>query len=465
LEGIWRGLWERCQESKKFFDELVTKGYLATLPRASFSFTASHTTTYIWKKQSYTSDPSHLESTKRRVSSTDYTYIQSVRSCEAARLGIESSILDYTCRFQDYELARQRLTKSRIEKLMAHFTGMAGTITTLVSDTSVLLESLDPSRQISLYIERDRTGTARLAPLIYRNFYSGNAGLYGISVEELARRDGSKVPRFVSECIEYIERTGVRIGAEGADRGVFDIWVEGLMNVVGVHALREELNGVASKDGVRFSAVLKKYPLPIVIAALRMFLQELPVSVVCNDVYDTLKMLYLSKSEDFDVKARTTSVASLLATLPTANYHTLSILAYYFCKLVGKDDARILAISGVMGRVLLRPRVDTRTTLFDKHPERFCRDLMNYCSDLVAKVRTKTVTSATIVSSRGSLVMNSDDEDDDLLDVDNGVYLSKEGLSSSVSIGSGLGELQGEKTIVKNEAVDSEAGHQVYSIE
>ncbi|KAJ1559398.1 hypothetical protein HK405_010782, partial [Cladochytrium tenue] len=108
----------------------------------------------------------------------------------------------------------------------------------------------------------------------------------------------------------------------------------------------------------------------------------LPNSVCSHEIYEPLKILYLSKSEEF-AAMRTSSIKSLLATLSPPHYRCLMLLAYYWHGLTAgldKEDPKLAELAQALGHLILRPRVETQLTAHDKHPARFLRDLL--CSPL-----------------------------------------------------------------------------------
>jgi hypothetical protein len=116
---------------------------------------------------------------------------------------------------------------------------------------------------------------------------------------------------------------------------------------------------------------------------IKQYFRELPDSLIPQEMYTTLKLLYLSKSEDFDARTRAASVGALLATLPTSHYQTLSLLVYSMGRIANGDEVASLAIAGVWGPVLVVASKGDTGVLFDRHPVRVVRDLVVCTRELV----------------------------------------------------------------------------------
>jgi hypothetical protein len=78
-----------------------------------------------------------------------------------------------------------------------------------------------------------------------------------------------------------------------------------------------------------------------------------------SDIYEPLKLLYLSKAEDQGTM-RLNSLRSLLATMTTPHFHTLVALANHWYKMVqnaGLSDSKLNELAQALGVLILRPEV------------------------------------------------------------------------------------------------------------
>lgn len=74
------------------------------------------------------------------------------------------------------------------------------------------------------------------------------------------------------------------------------------------------------------------------------------------------------------------SISKLLATLPTANYHTVMVLLGHFHKLVKQTttDTQFtsLSLAKSFSYILMRPQTESKISIHEKHPQRLLYDLI-----------------------------------------------------------------------------------------
>lgn len=154
----------------------------------------------------------------------------------------------------------------------------------------------------------------------------------------------------VQKCVSYLSDTFSVPGQTSQ----LEAWIQPNVNLQAVHNLRTILN-----NGTQNSRKsLRKFPPETIIGVLKLYLMELPVSLVTDDVYESLKMLYLSKGED-KVSNRLGSVRNLLATMPTSHFYTLAYLVSYWNGMVVLEESerKISMFCEMLGPYILRAQV------------------------------------------------------------------------------------------------------------
>ncbi|CEP13185.1 hypothetical protein [Parasitella parasitica] len=240
-------------------------------------------------------------------------------------------------------------------------------------------ETLKPDKDVQFIVEQYRTGQYCPKPILYENyFHSAAAGsclqfccwpqsnialhyhntttdqLFGVSLEEITKVQGSMVPRLITIGLSVIE----------AEKNV--IWTASLP-LDRIHAARAEIN---SNKPIT-AEILQRFDIILLASLLRLYLLELP---------DCLFTFELYEPEDQDKDSRLMSISKLLATLPTANYHTVMVLLNHFHKLVKQTTTSAQFTSSSLAKsfcyVLMRPQIESKVSIHERHPQRLLHDLI-----------------------------------------------------------------------------------------
>ena len=136
-----------------------------------------------------------------------------------------------------------------------------------------------------------------------------------------------------------------------------DIWINCNMNLPVVQALRNEMNKTGkvqvvficslinspSKKKPMTLSQLKKHKTNTLVGLLKLWLIQLPLSVGSHELYEPLKVLYLSKSDEF-ISTRLGSIKSLLVTLSKPHLQCLTVLSNHWHGLtvgLDKDNPKV----------------------------------------------------------------------------------------------------------------------------
>jgi hypothetical protein len=140
------------------------------------------------------------------------------------------------------------------------------------------------------------------------------------------------------------------------------------------HHLRASIN-----DGKPPSPeALEQYEIPIVASALKLYLLELPDSLVSSHVYEIIKTIYSTTASETSDEARVAVIQSTLGQLRLANIATLDAITTHFTRLIeltSADEAYIHSLSTALAPTILRPRQETSLTMNEKYNYRLLRDL------------------------------------------------------------------------------------------
>lgn len=152
------------------------------------------------------------------------------------------------------------------------------------------------------------------------------------------------------------------------------------------HHLRNTINNgkAIPKD------VLANYEIPIVASVLKLYLLELPDSLVSSQKYEIIKTVYTTHGSDGDEKARLAVVQNTLGSLPLTNIATLDAITTHFTRLIELTSADETFISGLahsLAYCILRPRVESSLTQHERHSYRLVRDLFAHKEQVFGELK------------------------------------------------------------------------------
>jgi hypothetical protein len=140
------------------------------------------------------------------------------------------------------------------------------------------------------------------------------------------------------------------------------------------HHLRATIN-----DGKPPSTeTLEQYEIPIVASVLKLYLLELPDSLVSSHVYEIIKTIYSTTASETTDEARVAVIQSTLGQLRLANIATLDAITTHFTRLIeltSADEAYIHSLATNLAPCILRPRQETSLTMNERYNYRLLRDL------------------------------------------------------------------------------------------
>lgn len=158
------------------------------------------------------------------------------------------------------------------------------------------------------------------------------------------------------------------------------------MPLVATHHLRNTINNgkAIPKD------ILANYEIPIVASALKLYLLELPDSLVSSQKYEIIKTVYTTHGSDGDEKARLAVVQNTLGSLPLTNIATLDAITTHFTRLIeltSADEAFISGLAHSLAYCILRPRVESSLTQHERHSYRLVRDLFAHKEQVFGELK------------------------------------------------------------------------------
>ncbi|KAJ3260180.1 hypothetical protein HK103_001256 [Boothiomyces macroporosus] len=337
-------------EAREFLNYLVQEGFLKACTGRAIPFSTQ--IFYQWKRTAMEiqNEPVYKK-LKREATRAAFEANKSAKQLESVRTSIDLQMSDYIQLAIPLLLEHVKLVKSTItrcvesEKIPGNVNNYMG------NELQIYLETLDPEKEIKSVIDNEKTGIKPIPTFVPKSFPPiPSRRVFGVPLT-----DSKRIPKIMRKCLSYLEDTFAKTPSAH-----LDVWND-----------------------------LRKFPPEIIVAVLKQYLLELPVSLCSDELYEPLKILYLSKTDDS--RSRLNSLRNMIATLPTCHFQTLTFLANYLNSLIinlDPNDIKITNLSNSLGSYILRPKVENNLTILDKHPQRLVKDLILHCHELVVSDTT-----------------------------------------------------------------------------
>lgn len=138
---------------------------------------------------------------------------------------------------------------------------------------------------------------------------------------------------------------------------------------------------------------MEKYEIPIVASVLKLYLLELPDSLVSSHVYEIVKTIYTSTAPNTSESARIAVIQSTLGQLRLANIATLDAIITHFTRLMeltSADEAYVAQLATALAPCVLRPKQDNSLSMAEKFGVRLVRDLFAHKTAIFGELKRQS---------------------------------------------------------------------------
>ena len=308
------------EESLELIAALISNNFIKAISVAIVSkdLLTKH---FQWIKYSNESvtEPKYFQ-IERDATRLDFEYSRYLENIESVRIDILIKIQTYLGIIEN-SLTETTHCAQETLRLSMHLNELPiSSIQDLCTNFDVFLNTLDGHKEVARVIERDRCAAKSFSTHCHRNYKGSYLSVFGVPLSIYASESPSKLPLFLCTLIEYIqtnaEKTLIR-----------DAWMSTDIHTPESYSLRALIN-TRNTFG---ESMMDKYGLVTVIQTVKIWMLELPDSVCSCEIYDELRVLYMSKKEDVSLfKTRVASVHSLVTNLPEAHYNTLAYLVAHW---------------------------------------------------------------------------------------------------------------------------------------
>ncbi|EWC46280.1 hypothetical protein DRE_04451 [Drechslerella stenobrocha 248] len=311
---------------------------------------------------------------KREAMEADEKYKSGVLKLDLIRCNLEESMMDHLKFMERCELDRLKAIKAVILDFSGAISNVIPTLQSTVDTMMLFQETVQPPGDLRFMIDTYRSGPFLPKVTTYESYYnSAGDQTFGVDLELRARGDRKRVPLIVTSILQYLDNHYPDLETDEARRAIWTVDVP----LKATHHLRNSINNgkMIPRD------VLKKYDMPIIASTLKLYLLELPDSLVSSRVYDVIKTIYHTHGGEGDDQTRLSVIQNTLGGLLLANIATLDALVSHFTRLIeltSADERYYSDLSATFAPCILRPRVESIVTQHDKHALRLFRDLLSH---------------------------------------------------------------------------------------
>jgi len=346
------------------------------------------------------------EKLRREAREADDRYKAAVKKLDGLRCGLEEAMIDHMKFMERCELDRLKAIKSVILDFSGAVSNVIPSLQSTVDNMMLFQETVQPLGDLRYMLENYRTGQFLPKVTVYENYYNNNdEQTFGVDIEARARTDKKRVPLIITTILTFLDSHYPDLEGDEARRS---IWVVDVP-LAATHHLRNQLN---TGKPVALQ-LLEKYEVPIVAAVLKLYLLELPDSLVSSHVYEIIKTIYTTTQQTNSEAARIQVIQSTLGQLRLANIATLDALVTHFTRLIeltSADETYVALLANVLAPCIMRPKQETGLSMNEKYNVRLLRDLFAHKDAIFGELkRQSTLTHTASGSTRATRAVSTDE--------------------------------------------------------
>ncbi|KAH8664308.1 hypothetical protein BX600DRAFT_381114 [Xylariales sp. PMI_506] len=346
------------------------------------------------------------ERLRREARESDDKYKAAVRKLDEMRCELEEAIHVHLKFLERCELDRLKAIKTVVLDFSGTIGNVIPSLQATVDRMILYQETVQPAGDLRYLLENYRTG--RFAPKVitYENYYNKvDEQTFGVDLEARARADKKRVPLIITTLLTYLDNHYPDLEGDEARRGVWLVEVP----LARIHQLRSKIN-----NGKSFThETLAEFDVPTVASVLKLYLLELPDSLVSSHVYEIIRTIYTTTAAEAPDSARVSVLQQTLSQLRLTNIATLDACMNHFTRLIdltSADEQYVTALATSVAPCILRPRAETSLTMEEKHAYRLVRDLFQHKDAIFSELkRMSTLSHSSSVTANRPRAISTDE--------------------------------------------------------
>ncbi|KAK3945115.1 hypothetical protein QBC46DRAFT_350019 [Diplogelasinospora grovesii] len=339
------------------------------------------------------------ERMRREAREADERYKAAVRKLDEMRCELEEAILVHLKFLERCELDRLKAIKTVVLDFSGTISNVIPSLQAAVDNMMLYQETVQPMGDLRYLLENYRTGNFAPKVVIYENYYNTvDEQTFGVDLEARARADKKRVPIIVTTLLTYLDHHYPDLEGDEARRGV---WLADVP-LAQTHKLRSKINNGKPPALDAFS----EFDIPTVASVLKLYLLELPDSLVSSHVYEIIRTIYTTPTTDGSDAARVSVLQQTLSQLRLTNIATLDACMNHFTRLIdltSADEEYVAKLATSLAPCILRPKTETSLTMEEKHAYRLIRDLFAHKDAIFSELkRMSTLNHSVSVTGNGN---------------------------------------------------------------
>ncbi|KAJ9486936.1 hypothetical protein VN97_g6397 [Penicillium thymicola] len=326
------------------------------------------------------------EKLRREALEADERYKVAIRRLDQIRCRLEEEVIGQLKYMEQCELDRLKAIKAVVLDFSGAISNVIPNLQSTVDHMMLYQETIQPLGDLRYLLENYRTGGFVPKIQAYENYYgSVEEQNFGVDLEARARADRKRVPILVTTILTYLDNRYPELEGDETRRM---IWLTDV-DLSTTHKLRQILNNSKAD----YAEVLPQFEIPVIASVLRLYLLELPDSLVSSQVYEIVKTIYSTTAHETTEEGRIKVLQSTLGQLRLVNIATLDAIMTHFTRLIdltSADEDYVTSLAQAFSPCILRPRIESSLTMNERHSYRLIRDLFAHKDNIFGELKRQS---------------------------------------------------------------------------
>lgn len=279
----------------------------------------------------------------KEVKVLDQKYYSMVQDLDALRCEFEELIMDHLTFMEKCEFDRLKAVKKVLFDFLKIFQNYFKDNKAFLDELLILEETINPVNDLKFLVENFKIGKFKPNVILYDNYYDSNINqIFGVDLTIKSRLDKKIVPILIQCILSHLDKVYPDLVN---DEERINLWIKPVQ-LSTIHNLRFKLNQLTSAEEI--TGVLKQCHPMIITNLLKLYLLELPDSLISSGYFEIIKSLYLNypiNTNNSEVNdQRINGLQNVLVELPKCNLASLDAILTHLNRLIqiiGKKNASL----------------------------------------------------------------------------------------------------------------------------